>query len=242
MMPSSNKIIRGNQAAELKKWNVDSHVYREMRSAPININGDPIDYEAMQNAIDLQTLKLEYRANEIETLKQEALKEAYQQGHQAGYDEGFKEAQQERQILIRLATSLKEEIEQLRDQLSERIMTLSTNVARRILFDSIEVHPESVVHIFNKTVETLNKNMASLVIHANASSIAILQAQFGQNTELSGIRLVEDKCLAPGGFRLVHSEGEIDLTLETRWQRIIESVGRKDDLDSPDKPDNAKPL
>jgi len=240
-MHSSDKIIRGDQAASLKKWNVDSHAYREMRGGPTTINGDPIDYDAIQRTIDLQKLQLEQRASEIELLKQMALKEASEHGYQTGYEEGKKQAHQERQTLVRLSASLSEEIEQLRDHLSEKIMTLAMNTARRVLINSIEAQPECVVHLLNEAVEALNQKIANFVIHAHASSIATLQAQFGNSAELSGIRLVEDRNLAAGGFRLVHPEGEVDLTLETRWKRVVGSLGRQDELTPPDTSNTDSP-
>ena len=38
-------------------------------------------------------------------------------------------------------------------------------------------------------------------------------------------RIIEDNALTPGGCRVELGSSEVDATLETRWRRVIESIG-----------------
>jgi len=46
--------------------------------------------------------------------------------------------------------------------------------------------------------------------------------------------MIEDPKQLQGGFLLQHPEGEVDATLQTRWLRAIEALGRSNPLSPED--------
>lgn len=54
---------------------------------------------------------------------------------------------------------------------------------------------------------------------------------------LGNLRMIEDANQLQGGFLLQHPEGEVDMTLQTRWLRAIEALGRNNPI-TPDDLNN----
>ncbi len=240
-MPSSNRILRGNEAASLPKLDFGAMGNPLAKSMAEPKTHTPTLEELLAEQASLKQIRqeIEHRAAQVEVVREQAYQEGLERGRQAGYEEGWNQAHLERQTLVRLSTSLKEEITQLQEQMGEQILTLAVNMARRILMDSITADPSGVRPLFSEALDVLGNNLRHIVVYAHPDTLVHLQSQYGDNAELSGIRLVPDPKLALGGFRLAHAEGEYDCTLETRWKNVLAALGRKDPLSAPTDEPNA---
>ena len=230
-MPSSKRVLKGDEAAALQKvdfW-LMANPSANQPSAEEQVKSVQ-ELKLIEQTLEQRRLEIEQRASEVESIRQQAFDEGLTQGQQQGYDKGWEQAHLERQTLVRLSASLSEEISQLHDVLANRIMGLSIQIARRVVLDSIAVEPEGAKKLFNDSIETLSHDLRKVVIHAHPDTLTHLSAQFGDSTEIQGLRLIPDTSLALGGFRLTHSEGEFDCTTETRWKNVLKALGRDDPL------------
>ena len=95
---------------------------------------------------------------------------------------------------------------------------------------SLRVKPELVIAVVREAVAGLPgiSEQTTLFLHpADAALLRDLAATDPQFKELSW-KLVEDPQLERGGCRIATPTTEVDATLETRWRRVIASLGRDD--------------
>ncbi|HEX4855786.1 MAG TPA: FliH/SctL family protein, partial [Limnobacter sp.] len=110
-------------------------------------------------------------------------------------------------------------------------------VSKKVIADTIAVQPAQASELLNQVLDTMQLHSKAISLKAHPSTLRTLEAQFGDQQMLGNIRMIEDKDQLQGGFVLQHPEGEVDVSLQTRWLRAIEALGRNtpmtpDDLDS----------
>jgi len=80
----------------------------------------------------------------------------------------------------------------------------------------------------------MNLDEKSITLVAHPHTLEVLSAQFGDQRELAGVKLLSDPKQINGGFVLRHPEGEVDATLQSRWLRAIEALDRHIELSEDD--------
>ncbi|MFN7834486.1 MAG: FliH/SctL family protein [Burkholderiaceae bacterium] len=220
-MPSYDRILRGGDAALLRTWNIADMA--NLTPAAQAEAAELLDQEATQRALQES---LRQAALDAEQDRQAALEKAREEGFDAGYDAGWQQAGQERQQLVRLGTTLSEEIEQLHEHLGEAVLRLALQTARRVVLDSIAIQPDGVAVLLNQALDGLKQPLRQLVVQAHPDCTRLLRAQFGDGAELGGLRIVEDASLAIGGFRLQYADGDLDMSVESRWERVVGTLTR----------------
>jgi flagellar assembly protein FliH len=163
--------------------------------------------------------------------------DARQSGYQAGYDAGFLEGHEEgRGLGLGNAEAYEKEIRTLcqglngaiRDfdqDMAEAVLACALEVAGQLTRTVIHVQPESLLATIREALAALplqHEPVTLLVAPAEAEVIREhLETQFSQD----GWQIQEDPNIAPGGCRLRAGSSEVDATLNTRWRRILESIG-----------------
>lgn len=251
-MPSSNRIIRGLEAAELPSWKVDligkhyaspvdrvmSEINRQVKTLPAEAPPPTPEMLALMEWEDA----LKRREAQLELLERDTLKQAEERGLQNGYEAGWNTAHQERVALIQATQSIEEEFERFKTGLADKLLDLAVLVSKKVLADTMNAQPEQAALLLNQVLETMQLHGKAISLKAHPDTLRTIQAQYGDQQALGNIRLIEDSGQLPGGFVLQHPEGEVDGTLQTRWLRAIETLGRNqplqaDDLEPPaDKP------
>ncbi|MDR0564117.1 MAG: flagellar assembly protein FliH [Azoarcus sp.] len=161
----------------------------------------------------------------------------YRAGHDAGFEEGQKEGQKtgfeesktateaEAQRLNGLVTQLESSLKKLDTEIAEELLSLSVELARKVLQHTLAVEPEAVVSAIRAVLQTLPQIRAQ--IHLNPDDVALAHKYLGDELNQGGHILLEDETVSRGGCRVETPSAEIDATMETRWRRTIESLGRE---------------
>jgi flagellar assembly protein FliH len=63
------------------------------------------------------------------------------------------------------------------------------------------------------------------MLHLNPADATSIREQIGEQLQQSGTHIVDDVTVTPGGCSLKAGISEIDATMETRWRRVLESIG-----------------
>ncbi|WP_370263510.1 FliH/SctL family protein [Limnobacter sp.] len=239
-MPSSNRIIRGPQAAELPSWSVDligaryntpvERTFAEVGHVPGQIKHTPPPMSEAEKRLWDWEQSLKQREAHIEQLEREALQRGHEQGQQSGYEAGWDAAHQERALLVQAAQTLETEFEAFKESLSEKLLELAVLVSKKIVADTVEVQSQQAGLILLQLMDSMQLDSKAITLKANAATIAVLEQQFGDHQMLGNLRMVEDPKQLQGGFVLHHPEGEVDATLQTRWLRAIEALGKNTPL------------
>ncbi|MEQ9108373.1 MAG: FliH/SctL family protein [Limnobacter sp.] len=235
-MRSSNRIIRGLDAAELPNWSVE--LIGSRYGSPVERLFSEMGHQQAQQTLPVapptaeeMRLKeweeaLARREKQIVELERDTLKQAEERGQQAGYEAGWNAAHNERVALVNAAQTLDDEFESFKSVLSEKLLDLAVLVSKKVIVDTLITKPEQVAELLNQILESMQLHSKAVTLRAHPHTIAVLAAQFGDQQMLGNLRMIEDPKQLQGGFLLQHPEGEVDATLQTRWLRAIESLGK----------------
>lgn len=176
-------------------------------------------------------------AEAIEQIQHQARQEGYQEGYQEGllqgreqgYREGSEEVQLEAQRLNGLLTQVNEAVQQLDQAMAQQMLSLALGIARQMLRQALLVRPELVLPVVREAISSLPQanQHPQLILHPQDA--ALVRSSLEADLAHGHWRVVEDSQIAPGGCRLETAQSELDATLESRWQRVLEALGQSGD-------------
>lgn len=149
----------------------------------------------------------------------------YKQGREAGFLEGKAVAEDEARKLYGLVEQLEQALTKLDAEIAEELVSLAVELARKILQYTLAVEPEAVVSVIRTVLQTMPQTRAQ--IHLNPDDVALAKRYLGEELNQAEHVLVEDETVSYGGCRVETPGAQIDATMETRWRRTIESLGRE---------------
>lgn len=172
-------------------------------------------------------------ARGLEEGKQRGYEEGLLQGKKEGLANGLAEAQakQDESIerLNKLFTEFKSALDSLDCVIPSRLVQLSLMAVRAMLGKNFVPDNALLLEKIQQLVEedTMFKGDAQLWV--NQGDVAIVEEHLGTTLASLGWELRGDAAMLPGGCRITSQDGEIDATLETRWQELC-NLSREDYL------------
>jgi len=176
-------------------------------------------------------------AEEIERMHEEVRLAGFEEGRRAGYAEGLEagraeghaqgkaSAEAEAARLAGLADGLDAALQALDGEVAEELMALAIEMARRMVRLTLEAHPETVLETVRSALLQLPQGHAQ--IHLHPDDLALVRQHLGDQLAHAGHRLQEDALLQRGECRIDGQGAQVDATLETRWRRVLESIGHE---------------
>jgi len=180
--------------------------------------------EPSQLAYKLPTL------DEIEQIHQQAHKD----GYAAGYEEGTARVRVEAMRLHSLNEALDQALTDLDKDIAEELLALALEISRQVVRQQIAAKPEVVLNVIKEALLQLPHQHAAIFLHPEDA--ALVRSYIGDQLSHAGHRILEEPGLERGGCRVEAAGSQIDGTLETRWSRVVESIGLKDEwIEPPDE-------
>lgn len=246
MTHSSKRIIRGEAAQSFRSWDIDllggdyagpvERLMGQLNGTRSKAADIPLTEQEMR--LRQWEAQLTQREAQLEALERDTLQKAEAVGQQRGYEAGWDAAHHERVALIQAANSMTAEFERFKTELGEKILDLSVLVAKKVVGDTVQLHPEQAYAALQDILNSMNLDEKSITLVAHPHTLEVLSAQFGDQRELAGVKLLADPKQINGGFVLRHPEGEVDATLQSRWLRAIEALDRHIELTEDDLKSN----
>lgn len=164
-------------------------------------------------------------AEELEAIQQASR----QEGWDAGYAEGKAQAEFELSRLHQLADHAAQQYAQAEAALAPNLLDLAITIAEHVLRTSLASQRTLMLPAVREAlVLTLSAHQTPrLVLHPE--DIALVEQHLAGELQSSHARLLPDSTLSPGDCRLETPHGEQDLTLATRWRRVLAGLGREGD-------------
>ncbi|MBN9695654.1 MAG: flagellar assembly protein FliH [Zoogloea sp.] len=159
-------------------------------------------------------------AEDIERIHEEARKD----GYAAGYEEGTARGRIEAMQFHSLVESLEKSLTTLDQEVAEEILALSIELARQMVRHTLDAHPEALLETIREALQQLPHTHAQ--IHVHPDDLAMTKEYLGEQFAQAGHRLVEDAGISRGGARIDAAGSQLDATVQTRWRRIMENLGR----------------
>jgi len=159
-----------------------------------------------------------------------AREQAYREGIEAGKREAGALLESERAALKTLVASMSELMQDFEQSLANDVLSMSLELAKLIVRQSLRVKPEVVVAVVREAVESLPGMSDQTVLLVHPADAALIRKAAEDDRALAALpwKIVEDAHIERGGCRLETPTTEVDATLETRWRRVLASLGRDD--------------
>lgn len=167
---------------------------------------------------------------ELDALRAAAREEGYRAGFDAGHAEGLDAGREAAKAEGRaLATQLGNAISrfdagvaQLERDVAQELLNLALGIARRIVGETLEAQPETVLASIREALAQLPAQHS--VVHLNPEDAELIRMQHGDTLARAGHRIHENPQLSRGDVLVEAGGTQVDARLETRWQRVWESL------------------
>jgi flagellar assembly protein FliH len=159
--------------------------------------------------------------------------EARAEGYSLGYREGLEAAQQAMATTVAETTAqyaellgnLQISLAHLDQHVSEQLLAVALEVATQVLRGAISTRPELLLPVIREAVSALPLHHAHVALRMNPADAVIIREQIGEQLSQTGAQIIDDLAVSPGGCHLTAGASEVDATIETRWKRVLESIG-----------------
>ena len=151
--------------------------------------------------------------------------EAHEQGYAAGYEEGLSAAHASAASINRVMSNLQVSLSELDQHVAEQLLATAVEIAQQMLRQSLRIKPELLLPVVREAVSTLHPHVGHPALYAHPDDAALIRTHLGDQLQHNNWRIIDDTSLSAGGCRVEVGASEVDATLETRWKRVIESIG-----------------
>ncbi len=164
-------------------------------------------------------------AAEVEHIQQQAYEEGYAEGAQKARSEE-QTARDETQRLAEIIGALNKELQQVDQQVAQGLLDLSLEIAKQMLHQALKVKPELLLSVINEAINELPhfSQHAYLILHP--ADAELVRSKMGEKNDHAGWKIVEDAKMERGGCRVETAHSQIDASLDTRWKRVVSSIGQ----------------
>lgn len=156
-----------------------------------------------------------------------------EEGYAAGYQEGRAQAAQEGQRLRALLDDAGGALGDLDQTVAEELLALALEVSRRMLGQALKLRPELVLPVIQEAVRCLPQFQQTVRLVLHPQDAALVHSYIAEHPAASSWILVEDTRLERGGCRVETANGEVDATLQNRWQRVVATLGSTEEWLTP---------
>lgn len=178
--------------------------------------------------------------NILDNLKENAQKTGYQQGYELGQKEGYQagleqglrageeqghqQALAQEQPIIEIWQSLLSDFSNSLDSLdtvvTTKLLQIALTAAKQVLGQSTVCDGTALLEEISHLLQQKPIFVGQPELHVNPAHAELIEQYLGSLLSLNGWRLVTDPKLHLGGCRVVAEDGEIDMTVATRWQEL----------------------
>lgn len=167
-------------------------------------------------------------AEEVDRIRHDA----HKQGYAAGYEEGTARARMEALRLHTLVEQLDAALGEFDQHVAEELLGLALDVARQVVRQTIAARPAMILDVVREALTQLPHQHAAIYLHPEDASL--VRSYLGDQIAHLGHRIFEEAAVARGGLRIEAGGSHLDAEVETRWKRVIESMGASSDWVEPE--------
>ncbi|MBL8430363.1 MAG: flagellar assembly protein FliH [Dechloromonas sp.] len=226
-------VIPKDKLTGYQRWNIGSldakHAASQTRSPVdgVTIASSPPAAPSVQT--EAHGTQSQVSAEEIERIHEEARAT----GRSLGYREGLEAGQEATAAAVTEATArfaellgnLQVSLAHIDQHIADQILDLALEVAAQVLRSAISTRPELLLPVIREAITALPLHHAHIVVRLNPADAKLIRERIGEQLSQTGAQIVDDTEISLGGCLLVAGTSEVDATIETRWKRVLESIG-----------------
>lgn len=177
-----------------------------------------------------------FSAEEIAALREQARVDGFAEGKDAGYEAGHDEGlaagkteaeaagREQAELLASVVEKFETQLGELDQAVAEELTSLALEIARQVLRQTIAIEPETIITVIREALAQLPLQHAAIHLHPDDASLA--RSYAGDQLTHAGHRIHENPKLARGDVVIESGGSHLDATVATRWQRVIEALGK----------------
>jgi len=158
--------------------------------------------------------------------REQGYAEGRAQGQSEGYAAGLAAARDVAERLGTLAQALPAALHRVESEIAGDLVTLALDVARQVVRRAFAADPGLILAVVRDLL--LNapamNDAPRLVLHPD--DVALVQQHLAHDLEAAGWLICGDETLTRGGCRVDAASGELDATLEARWEQVAATLGQ----------------
>jgi flagellar assembly protein FliH len=151
------------------------------------------------------------------------------EGRAAGYAAGLAAANGERAALTALLAKLSSAAGDHEQRLVDEVLDLALVLARQLVGEALAVRREFILPIVSAALKQLPQSTQRVELMLNPSDVELVRNFLGTGEFAGRCQLVADASIAPGGCLIETEQSGIDVTVPSRWRRLLAALGRSDD-------------
>lgn len=169
-------------------------------------------------------------------------KRGWEEGHRAGREQGLRDgvqvlsdgkikavAETTRQLQA-LVDEFRGELGRLETELADRVVTLAVDIAREVLRRELATDPRALLPALGEALRALGEGAGRLELHVNPQDAALLRSHLQAQPGLPHWQVHEDASIRAGGCRVEADTGVVDARLDSRWQAVMDALGRPEEM------------
>lgn len=215
------------QLFQFQHWQTESSNEKAKPTAPTMPVDSPAPTPAPTSEAPSQ-LKLP-TVDEIEHMHDEARRSGYEEGYAEGKAAGEQAMREAAETQARRFSSLINNLEnallEVEQSVAEQLLAVGIEIANQVTRSTIAANSEVLLPIIREAISALPLHHAHLVFRLNPADAQYIRAALGEQFAQMGTQIIEDKEISSGGCMLQAGTSEVDATIETRWKRVLESIG-----------------
>jgi flagellar assembly protein FliH len=151
-------------------------------------------------------------------------------GHATGYDQGkaigLAEVQAQAQVLRQVAASFEHALLAIDVEMAEHLVTLAFDIARQVVRQNIAIDPNALLTVAREVIAAEPTLVGNPLLLVNPADLGAIELHLKDELLAAGWTVRADPAVERGGCRAQANSGEIDATLQTRWERVSAAIGR----------------
>lgn len=216
--PSSSRIIGAERLKGVRRFTLS-----DLAGAPLEPDGASGEAgEAVHDPV-------------FEAGRAQGIREGMRQGLEAAREQAARDAARRDEQAVqdlagraeRLSAALEEEFAAMRRSVADELVELAIEIARRTVGEALQTNRGLVAGAAREAVAALLDERSSFTLHVNPNDKPLVDHALAELLAARGARTVPDPSIGAGGCRVVAPGAEVDATLESRWRRVIASMGRE---------------
>lgn len=222
-------IIPKENLQTFQKWQAGSFDKKAAPSAAPAHKSEPQPVDIGEAPIATEAAPCLPTAEQVERIYEEARAAGYAaglaEGRASGEEQTRKMALDAGRQYRTLLENLNQALDKLDQSVAEELLALSIEIAAQIMRGVISAKSEALLPVVREAIASLPMQQSNVVLRLNPCDAANIRALLGDEFAQTGTQIVEDSEISIGGCRLLAGASEVDATIETRWKRILESIG-----------------
>lgn len=151
--------------------------------------------------------------------------DGYKAGHAEGYQAGLMLAEQELVRFNALCDRVALTVEQFEMSMAEPIRDIALAVAQQLTRQSYQTDRSRILQLIREVISGLPELQGPIRIELNPNDLVLVQSLIKDDAVSLQWKLDAVSDIDAGGCRLSTASVEVDLTLPTRWARIVTALG-----------------